>query len=130
MMASYRPISRKGTVRLGWLVGLYKRESFPGGLVAKGSGHCIWPSEKQPVPYDMGWQNWRSQGADAGFVHNQDIHAVRILAMDRTTDRRNGPKRVVCSAAMPWSGCEFSVRFRCASLLEFRLQAVLGAKTG
>ena len=40
----------------------------------------------------MGWQNWRSQGADAGLYSNDDIHAIRIVAMDPTTDRRNGPK--------------------------------------
>src|SRR5207247_1527197 len=40
--------------------------------------------------------------ADAGLYANADIHAVRILAMDPTTDRRNGPKagRLFRSAAM------------------------------
>jgi hypothetical protein len=71
---------------------LYKRETFPDGLVARGSVTATWPSEKQPVPYDMGWQNWRSQGADAGLYSNEDVHAVRILVMDPTTDRRDGPK--------------------------------------
>src|SRR5262249_26146080 len=70
---------------------LYKRESFPDGRVAGKSVTAAWPF-KQPVPYDMGWQNWRSQGADAGLYANEDIHAVRILVMDPTTDRRNGPK--------------------------------------
>jgi hypothetical protein len=80
----------------------YKRESFPDGRVAKGSVTSTWPSDKQPVPFDMGWQNWRSQGADAGLYSNSDIHAVRILVMDPTTDRRNGPKagRLFRSAAM------------------------------
>jgi hypothetical protein len=71
---------------------MYKRESFPDGKVAKGSVTATWPRDKQPVPYDMGWQNWRSQGADAGLYSNEDVHAVRILVMDPTTDRRNGPK--------------------------------------
>src|SRR5262245_29799391 len=71
---------------------LYKRETFPDGKVARGSVTATWPRDKQPVPYDMGWQNWRSQGADAGLYSNDDIHAVRILVMDPTTDRRNGPK--------------------------------------
>src|SRR5262249_42534395 len=70
---------------------LYKRESFPDGKVAKGSVTATW-SSRQPVPFDMGWQNWRSQGADAGLYSNSHIHAVRILVMDPTTDRRNGPK--------------------------------------
>ena len=80
----------------------YKRESFPDGRVAKGSVTATWPSDKQPVPFDMGWQNWRSQGADAGLYSNADVHAVRILVMDPTTDRRNGPKpgRLFRSAAM------------------------------
>ncbi|MSQ95571.1 MAG: hypothetical protein EXR98_13570 [Gemmataceae bacterium] len=80
---------------------LYKRESFPDGKVAKGSVTATWPG-KQPIPFDMGWQNWRSQGADAGLYSNDDIHAIRILAMDPTTDRRNGPKagRLFRSAAM------------------------------
>src|SRR5262249_3983303 len=71
---------------------LYKRESFPDGTVAPGTVTAAWPRGKQPVPYRMGWQNWRSQGADGGLYANADIHAVRILAMDPTTDRRNGPK--------------------------------------
>jgi len=65
---------------------LYKRESFPDGKVAKGSVTATWSRDKQPVPYDMGWQNWRSQGADAGLYENADIHAVRILVMDPMLD--------------------------------------------
>ena len=36
--------------------------------------------------------NWVNQGADAGLYTNDEIHAVRILAMEPTTDRRNGAK--------------------------------------
>ena len=36
--------------------------------------------------------NWINQGADAGRYSNDDIHAVRILAMEPTTDRQRGPK--------------------------------------
>ncbi|MBL8865001.1 MAG: hypothetical protein JNK93_05520, partial [Planctomycetia bacterium] len=32
--------------------------------------------------------NWHNQGADAGLYSNDDIHAVRILAMEPTTDRK------------------------------------------
>jgi hypothetical protein len=32
--------------------------------------------------------NWANQGADAGRYSNDDIHAVRILAMEPTTDRK------------------------------------------
>jgi hypothetical protein len=35
--------------------------------------------------------NWHNQGADAGLYSNSDIHAVRILAMEPTTDRHRGP---------------------------------------
>ena len=31
--------------------------------------------------------NWHNQGADAGLYSNDEIHAVRILAMEPTTDR-------------------------------------------
>ena len=33
-----------------------------------------------------------NQGADAGRYANDDIHAVRILVMEPTTDRNRGPK--------------------------------------
>ncbi len=36
--------------------------------------------------------NWHNQGADVGLYDNDDIHAVRILAMEPTTDRQGGPK--------------------------------------
>src|SRR5262249_2684004 len=35
--------------------------------------------------------NWFNQGADAGRYTNDDIHAIRILAMEPTTDRNVGP---------------------------------------
>src|SRR5439155_3930091 len=35
--------------------------------------------------------NWFNQGADAGRYSNDDIHAIRILAMEPTTDRNKGP---------------------------------------
>ena len=37
--------------------------------------------------------NWVNQGADAGRYSNDDIHAVRILVMEPTTDRQNGFKQ-------------------------------------
>jgi hypothetical protein len=36
--------------------------------------------------------NWHNQGADAGLYINDDIHAVRILAMEPTTDRHRGER--------------------------------------
>src|SRR5262245_6158268 len=71
---------------------LYKRESFPNGIVRPGEVTATWPGTGK-VPY-RGWeeQNWRIQGADAGLYANDQIHAIRILAMEPATDRRNGPK--------------------------------------
>jgi hypothetical protein len=34
--------------------------------------------------------NWHNQGSDAGLYSNDDIHAVRILVMEPTTDRHRG----------------------------------------
>jgi hypothetical protein len=36
--------------------------------------------------------NWHNQGADAGLYGNDEIHAVRILVMEPTTDRNRGPR--------------------------------------
>jgi hypothetical protein len=71
---------------------LYKRETFPNGMVKKGEVTGTWPGTGK-VPYGN-WEegNWMSQGADAGLYSNDDIHAIRILAMEPTTARRNGDK--------------------------------------
>ena len=37
-----------------------------------------------------GTLNWFNQGSDAGLYSNDDIHAIRILAMEPTTDRHRG----------------------------------------
>lgn len=47
--------------------------------------------------------NWTSQGADAGKYSNDDIWAVRLVAMEPITDRRYGP-----NAAPSYSPGEFS----------------------
>src|SRR5262249_54868557 len=67
-------------------------ESFPNGVVRPGEVTAAWPGTGK-VPY-RGWEarNWIVQGADAGLYTNDQIHAVRILAMEPTTSRRNGPK--------------------------------------
>jgi hypothetical protein len=36
--------------------------------------------------------NWHNQGADVGLYSNDEIHAVRIIAMEPTTDRHRGEK--------------------------------------
>src|SRR5262249_30140627 len=71
---------------------LYKRESFPNGIVRPGEVTATWPGTGKG-PY-RGWEeaNWAMQGADAGLYSNDQIHAIRILAMEPTTSRRNGPK--------------------------------------
>src|SRR5262249_28131492 len=71
---------------------LYKRETFPNGVVRPGEVTATWPG-KGKVPY-RSWEegNWGEQGSDAGLYSNSDIHAIRILAMEPTTARRNGAK--------------------------------------
>jgi hypothetical protein len=60
---------------------LYKRESFPLGVVSKGSvtgvgaPYAAFPTREHRT-------NWDGQGADAGLYSNSDIHAIRILAME------------------------------------------------
>lgn len=77
----------------------YKRESYPNGDMADGSVTAAYPGGKDPwkgldafTSHGNGMPlNWHNQGADAGLYDNAEIHAVRILAMEPTTDRRSGP---------------------------------------
>jgi hypothetical protein len=79
---------------------LYKRESYPGGVVPKGSVTATYPGGDDPYrgldPFIFIWasygRNWRGQGADAGVYGNEEIHAVRIVALEPTTDRQGGFK--------------------------------------
>lgn len=74
---------------------LYKRESYPNGVVPKGSvtatyagGNDPWKDLDAFTSHGNGMPlNWHNQGADAGLYSNDEIHAVRILAMEPTTDR-------------------------------------------
>jgi hypothetical protein len=73
----------------------YKRESYPNGAVTNGvtagfagkndpwKGLDAFTSHGNGMPL-----NWHNQGADAGLYTNDDIHAVRILVMEPTTDRK------------------------------------------
>jgi len=82
---------------------LYKRESFPNGAVPEGSVTAGWvgaPGDRRD-PY-QGWdpfngenpnRSWTHQGAEAGRYDNADIHAVRIVALEGTTDDGGGPNR-------------------------------------
>src|SRR5690606_8171966 len=75
---------------------LYKRESYPNGVVPEGKVTATWAGKgndpwKGLDPFTSHGNgmplNWHNQGGDAGLYSNDDIHAVRILAMEPTTDR-------------------------------------------
>jgi hypothetical protein len=75
---------------------MYKRESYPGGTVASGSVTASADvSSRDPfqnlgmMAYRPDQMNWFIQGADAGRYSNSDIHAVRIVITEPTTDPRN-----------------------------------------
>ncbi len=78
----------------------YKRESYPNGVVSKGSvtatyagGNDPWKGLDAFCSHGNGNSlNWNNQGSDAGLYTNDQIHAVRILVMEPTTDikRRRG----------------------------------------
>jgi hypothetical protein len=79
---------------------LYKRESAPKGVVPPGHVTAV-PADVDRWGYggldhfnstDESHGNWMNQGADAGRYSNDDIHAIRVLAMEPTTDRNRGPK--------------------------------------
>ena len=83
---------------------LYKRESYPEGAVPEGSVTATFAGDARQRP--DGYRgldpfntsengaslNWFNQGADAGVYSNDEIHAVRVLAMEPTTDRHHGPR--------------------------------------
>jgi hypothetical protein len=60
---------------------LYKRESYPNGVVppnsvtATGGLYAVFPTSASVT-------NWTLQGADNGLYSNGDIHAIRIIAME------------------------------------------------
>lgn len=74
----------------------YKRESYPNGVAAKDSVTATYSGGRDPwkgldafTSHGNGMPlNWHNQGADAGLYSNDEIHAVRILAMEPTTDRK------------------------------------------
>jgi hypothetical protein len=74
----------------------YKRESYPNGAVPVGhvsaayaGGNDPWKGLDAFTSHGNGMPlNWHNQGADAGLYSNSDIHAVRILALEPTTDRK------------------------------------------
>jgi hypothetical protein len=82
---------------------LYKRESFSNGVVRKGSVTATWAEAGNPrKSMYQGWdpfngenenRSWTHQGAEAGRYDNGDVHAIRILALEGTTDAGAGPNR-------------------------------------
>jgi hypothetical protein len=73
---------------------LYKRESYPFGVVPPGKVTATFAGLKDPRGDRgiLGHSHWRVQGADAGLYANDDIHAIRILLLEPTTERESGPK--------------------------------------
>jgi len=78
----------------------YKRESYPNGVVPEGSVTATYAGGKDPwrgldqfTSHGNGMPiNWHNQGGDAGLYANEEMHALRILVMEPTTDRQGGPK--------------------------------------
>ena len=81
----------------------YKRESYPNGAVPPGKVTAGWAGNKDSHdgyngldPFNTSENgaslNWVNQGGDAGKYSNSDIHAVRILIEEPTTDRSRGAK--------------------------------------
>jgi hypothetical protein len=80
----------------------YKRESYPEGAVPNDSVTAGFAGGRDGDGYqgldpfntsqNGASLNWFNQGSDAGVYDNEEIHAVRILAMEPTTDRHHGPQ--------------------------------------
>jgi len=78
----------------------YKRESYPNGSVPEGKVTSEYVGKNDPwkgldafTSHGNGMPTaWHNQGGDVGLYDNSDIHAVRILAMEPTTDRKSGNK--------------------------------------
>jgi hypothetical protein len=81
---------------------LYKRESYPNGVVPPGKVTAQFAGGADPTGYqgldpfntseNEASLNWFNQGADAGRYANEDIHAIRILITEPTTHRQRDPK--------------------------------------
>ncbi len=79
---------------------LYKRESYPSGKVPENGVTATFASLRDENGYrgldpfntsqNGASLNWFNQGAEAGLYSNDDIHAVRIIVMEPTTDLHRG----------------------------------------
>jgi hypothetical protein len=73
---------------------LYKRESYPHGDTPKGKVAATYTGGNDPfeglgpLAYDGIRGNWFVQGADACHYENSEVHAIRIVATEPTTDPR------------------------------------------
>jgi hypothetical protein len=71
---------------------LYKRESFPNGVIAEGKVTAAYGGGKDlfggvgRLTYNQTETHWFVQGSDAGRYDNSDIHAIRIVITEPTTD--------------------------------------------
>lgn len=72
----------------------YKRESYPNGVVngvtaTSSNSKNRWKGLDAFTSHGNGPPlNWHNQGADAGLYSSDEIHAVRIVTLEPTTDRR------------------------------------------
>lgn len=73
---------------------LYKRETYPAGVVPEGSVTAV---SRKPDDRPFQWRelatsrfsrpgNWGEQGADAGLYDNSDIWGIRILVLEPVSD--------------------------------------------
>jgi len=73
---------------------MYKRESYPHGGIADGKVTATYTGGNDPfaglgsLTYDGNNGNWFVQGADTCRYENSEIHALRILVTEPTTDPR------------------------------------------
>jgi hypothetical protein len=72
---------------------LYKRETYPNGYVSPSGVTSSYVGGDDPYrgldPFTSHGhgpsRNWNNQGADAGLYSNDDIHAIRLLALEPTS---------------------------------------------
>jgi hypothetical protein len=77
---------------------LYKRETYPDGVVPEGKTAATFAGGPDRTDGWLGLEpfntsengvsyDWTHQGAEAAIYENSEIHAVRVLAMEPTSDR-------------------------------------------
>ncbi|MCE9530401.1 MAG: hypothetical protein K8T89_04610 [Planctomycetes bacterium] len=77
---------------------IYKRESYPHGSIAEGKVTAAYSGGNDPfqglgsLAYTGINGNWFVQGSDACRYENSEVHAVRIIVTEPTTDPRHTAK--------------------------------------